>query len=117
MRIHYSTKRRPNECLRSAYYMHISRGSTSAVDLKIEHVDESSRTVLCSIQGRRPSAAGLYVGNGSVNTGEPLVSIGYPGGVALIAARAPDEVRRELFKFPTTATDEIAQFLAQRGLI
>jgi len=92
-------------------------GSTSTADLKIEHVDESSRTVLCSIKGGRPSAAGLQLDNRSVNTGEALVSIGYPGGVGLIVARAPEDVRRELFKFPTTATDEIAEFLAQRGLI
>jgi len=37
--------------------------------------------------------------------------------VALIAARAPAEIKRELFKFPTTANDEIAELLAERGLI
>ena len=92
-------------------------GSTAAVDLKIEHTDDNTGTVLCSIKGSRPPAAGLQLSQGAVDTGEALVSIGYPGGVGLIAARAPNDVRRELFKFPTTATDEIAEFLAERGLI
>jgi len=43
--------------------------------------------------------------------------IGYPGSVGLIASRAPNDVRRELFKFPTTATDEIAASLAEHSLI
>jgi len=106
-------ERMPSVRLLRAYFP----GSTSAADLKIEHIDESARTVLCSIKGGRPSAPGLQLGNGSVKTGEALISIGYPGGIGLIAARAPDEVRRELSKFPTTATDEIAEFFAQRGLI
>src|SRR5207247_2089240 len=82
-------------------------GSAAAVDLKIEYTDDNSSTVLCSIKGSRPPAAGLQLSQGAVVTGEALVSIGYPGGVGLIAARAPNDVRRELFKFPTTATDEI----------
>ncbi len=85
--------------------------------MKIEHADDNSGTVLCSIKGSRPPAAGLQLSQGAVVTGEALVSIGYPGGVGLIAARAPNDVRRELFKFPTTATDEIAEFLAERSLI
>ena len=92
-------------------------GSTAAVDLKIEHTDDNSGTVLCSIKGSRPPVAGLQLSQGAVVTGEALVSIGYPGGVGLIAARAPNDVRRELFKFPTTAADEIAEFLAERSLI
>jgi hypothetical protein len=92
-------------------------GSTSAVDLKIEHPDEDAQTVICSIKGTRPAATGLKFGKAGVDTGEALVSIGYPGGVALMAARVPDDMRRELLKFPGTATDEVAQFLAERGFI
>ncbi len=92
-------------------------GSTSAVDLKIEHPDENAQTVICSIKGTRPAATGLKFSKAVVDTGEALVSIGYPGGVALMAARVPDDMRRELMKFPGTATDEVAQFLAERGFI
>jgi Trypsin-like peptidase domain len=91
--------------------------SPSAVDLTIEHPDEKGETVLCSIKGERPSAPGLQFSKAGVETGEALVSIGYPGGVALMAARVPDDVRKELFRFPATATDELAQFLAEHGLI
>ena len=93
-------------------------GSTSAVDLKIERPDENAQTVICSIKGTRPAAPGLKFGKSGVDTGQALVSIGYPGGVALMAARVPDDdMRRELLKFPGTATDEVAQFLAERGFI
>ena len=105
--------RMPSVRLLHAYFP----GNTSPVDLKIEHSDENGETVLCSLKGPQPSGAGLQLSKEGVETGEPLVSIGYPGGVALMAARIPDGVRKELFKFPTTATDELAQFLAEHGLI
>jgi len=105
--------RLPSVRLLHAYFP----GITSAVDLKIEHSDEKGETVLCSVKGAQLSAGGLQLSKTGVETGEPLVSIGYPGGVALMAARIPDDVRKELFKFPTTATDELAQFLAEHGLI
>ena len=106
-------ERTPSMRMLHAYFP----GSTSAVDLKIEHPDENAQTVICSIKGTHPAAAGLKFGKAGVDTGEALVSIGYPGGVALMAARVPDDMRRELLKFPGTATDEVAQFLAERGFI
>jgi hypothetical protein len=107
------SERMPSIRLLHAYFP----GSTSAVDLKIEHSDENGETVRCSIKGEHPAATGLQFSKAGVETGEALVSIGYPGGVALMAARIPDDVRKELRKFPTTAIDELAQFLAQHGLI
>jgi len=92
-------------------------GHSSALDLKIERAEENAETVLCSIEGGTVPAPGLQLSKDPVQAGEALVSIGYPGGIPLLASRLPDDLKRELFKFGTNNSDELAGWLAAHGLI
>jgi hypothetical protein len=83
-------------------------GRATAVDLKIAHAQENADTVLCTVEHGGFSGSGLQLSKTPVQTGEALVSIGYPGGVPLLAARLPDDMKRELVKFGTDNTDALA---------
>ena len=68
-------------------------GHSRAVDLKIERAEENAETVLCSVEGASVTAPGLRLSKAAVQTGEMLVSLGYPGGVPLLAQRASPATR------------------------
>ncbi len=92
-------------------------GYTTAVDLKIDHAQEDTQTVLCLIEGGRIDAPGLELSKTSVEAGQAIISIGYPGGVPMLASRISDDAKRELFKFGSSNSDELAGWLASHRLI
>lgn len=93
-------------------------GHAQPFDVKIEHAAEDAGKILCSLHGSDVPKQGLHLDfEAPVETGEALIAIGYPGGVSLLVSRAPDDVKRDLFKFGPNNTDEVASMLAQRGLI
>jgi hypothetical protein len=92
-------------------------GASHALDLKIDRAEENAETVLCSVQGASAAAPGLRLSSAAVRTGEALVSVGYAGGVPLLAARLPEDQKRELLRFGTSSTDGLAGWLAEHGRI
>ena len=89
-----------------------------ALNVELTSATESGDAVLCKLdEAVKGSAALNWGGESTVENGEPIVMLGYPGGVAMLMARVPDEVRREVVKFGDTAADAAAEVLAKLGYI
>jgi hypothetical protein len=89
-----------------------------ALDLEIKSATEERDAVLCTIKGTESIRSRLSFANTVEQTKEvPIIMLGYPGGVALLMSRVPDDVRREINKFGSPSMDEMAELLAERGYI
>jgi Trypsin-like peptidase domain len=94
-------------------------GVKKALDVDISGAMESGNAVMCSVSGNADSSSAVLhlADSQSVETGEPIVLLGYPGGIQLLLSRVPDELRQRLYKFGQPASDEAAQMLAENGFI
>jgi hypothetical protein len=97
----------------NAYFPRARNG----VKIKIDHPDESGDAVVCVIDGEVPGVALTLSGDSRARTGEPILVLGYPGGVNLLSSRIPGDLLRELNNFGHPTADETAEFLAQHGYI
>jgi hypothetical protein len=91
-------------------------GVTKPVDLKIDRASESQDAVVCSLQ-EPVTAHSATMSSEQPPTGSPILMLGYPGGVEMLTARIPDDVRRELYQYGQPGLDATAEFLAARGYI
>ena len=61
---------------------------------------------------------GLVFGsNEKAEYGDPIVLMGYPGGVEMLASRIPDDLLHEIYRFSSSGFDETAQLLAEHSYI
>src|SRR5438093_758291 len=86
------------------------------IDLKIDRPAESLEAVICLLQQPVPNET-VSISREHVAAGDPILLLGYPGGVDMLASRVPDDVRHELYAFGQPALDDAAQLLAERGYI
>ncbi len=92
-------------------------GVMKAIDLKIDRAAESQDAVVCSLAASVPSHNVAVNNSEQLSTGEPILLLGYPGGVDMLTSRVPDDVRRDIYKYGQPDLDEAAQLLAERGYI
>jgi len=93
-------------------------GVTKALNLKIGRAAESADAVVCVVDGGVVSGHGLVLSRSEKEqAGEPILLLGYPGGIEILASRVPDDVHYELYKFGRPSMDETAQLLAAKGYI
>jgi len=97
-----------------AYFPGISKGA----DVKIDHASADGEVVVCTLDGPGVPPTRLKISNHDKEPlGMALTYLGYPGGVDLLAAMAPEEVKEEIYKYGTPGADEVAGILAARGYI
>ena len=91
-------------------------GVPKPIDLKIDRPAESLEAVICLLQQPVPNET-VSINREHVAAGDPILLLGYPGGVDMLASRVPDDVRHELYAFGQPALDDAAQLLAEHGYI
>jgi serine protease Do len=91
-------------------------GVPKPIDVKIDRPAESLDAVICVLEKAVPNDT-LSISTENVAAGDPILLLGYPGGIDMLASRVPEDVRRELYAYGQPALDDAAQLLAQRGYI
>ncbi|RMG51194.1 MAG: serine protease [Acidobacteria bacterium] len=106
---------RPRLRLLHIYFPSVDR----PFDLKIIAASDRGEAVLCQFDPGPVRLTPLSLPSGGTNvlTGAPIVLLGYPGGVELIAARLPEAALRGIEVSTLRTHDELAQRLARAGLI
>jgi Trypsin-like peptidase domain len=91
-------------------------GVPKPIDIKIDRPSESNNAVICALQEAVPNHP-VLISNEEPALGEPILLLGYLGGVEMLTSRVPDAIRRELYAYGQPGLDEAAQFLAAGGYI
>jgi len=95
-------------------------GVDNPFDLTVAEVLENGNSVICRFdpgEARLPSLPITLTEAGNISIGEPVVLLGYPGGVDLMMARLPAAMVEEIVRSGKRTYDEMAQELARRRLI
>jgi hypothetical protein len=93
-------------------------GISKSADVKIDHSSADGEVVVCTLEGTELPSSRLKISSRDKEpVGMALTYLGYPGGVDLLAAMAPEDLKAEIYKYGTPAADEVATALAKHGLI
>jgi hypothetical protein len=93
-------------------------GVSKAADVKIDHSSPDGEVVVCTLDGPEIPSARLRISNhDNEPLGMALTYLGYPGGVDLLAAMAPEDLKAEIYRYGTPSADEVAEMLARHGYI
>src|SRR5438093_485107 len=92
-------------------------GISKAADVKIDHPSADGEVVVCTLDGPVPSARLKISDHGKEPLGMALTYLGYPGGVDLLAAMAPEDLKEQIYRYGTPSADEVAGILAEHGYI
>jgi len=108
-----------NELLPSIEMIHAYfPGIAKAADVKIDHPSGDGELVVCTLDGSEIPLARLKISDHDKEPlGMALTYLGYPGGVDLLAAMAPEDLKEQIYRYGTPAADEVAATLAQHGYI